>query len=979
VSQNVRDFIENIRDRASIEEVVGKVVRLSSGSRPIGLCPFHSEDGPSFTVYPEQGRFRCFGCGVGGSVFDFVMLQEGVDFWEAAVRLGDRYGIPLPEYSAKDQAVVAKESEVREILGRFVVASHQKLLKCPEALEYLHSRGITDESIREYQLGLGVGISSKAKHPDVRSKAVEAGLISVKDGREFELMKGRLICPIIRNGRVVQITGRLMPDAEGERGKRKSPKYLGLADKGFTPKQPLNSHRLREKHVALVEGYIDCILLEQEGIAASATTGTVFKDEWLRYCGKDTRFSLCYDTDANQAGQQANEKIGQVFFDAGRAVEVLELPMGHDPASYVLANGGDAFRSELAQAKQYISYWIHRQPASSTAHDVERILQSAYGMLARLDKGIRGRYVAELAAYFKLTRGDVRDGLSDYLKRPANIEHSTSNVERGESAGGDGHQVGEVADDDGRPVVYADNEDLDVTTLQVVEAVKSKNSECPIYFRQGGVPIRLRLDDNGATTAQRWTLDIARHELVQIISWRRTVHKKGGGSFDVVATPKDVQIRNFLSTKDMPLPILSRITDVPVFAPDGSLQTEPGYHAASRTYYVPAAGLEIPPVPDSPTPMDMKKAIDTFDDVVCDFPFVAAADKAHAFCLWLLAFVRDMIPGSTPMHLIEAPSPGSGKGLLMDALVLPSVGSHVGSVTQATDEDEWRKRLTSVIIKGQQVVMIDNVTRMLDSGTLASALTQLVWEDRILGRSESVDVPVRCIWVCTANNPAMSTEIARRCIRVRIDPKRDQPWNRSGFRHVDLRTYVLSCRAEMIWAALTIVRGWIAAGMKPYSGKVLGSFEQWTRVLGGICEHVGIEGFLGNLLELYEQADVEGQQWRAFVEQWWEAFRDRQIGVSELFEIAEKSDLFNFGKVSDHSKKISFGRKLGAQRDRVIGDFQVLQSPQKKARAVQWMLKRVSGDDAEDSKAGSMMTEELPMYEDDIPQEYQEYEEGEIE
>jgi putative DNA primase/helicase len=241
------------------------------------------------------------------------------------------------------------------------------------------------------------------------------------------------------------------------------------------------------------------------------------------------------------------------------------------------------------------------------------------------------------------------------------------------------------------------------------------------------------------------------------------------------------------------------------------------------------------------------------------------------------------------------------------------------------------------------VVKLDNVSRMLDSGVLASALVESVWQERLLGGNVMIDVPINCIWCCTANNPGMTTEIARRCVRIRIDPMRDKPWERGGFRHEDLRTFAEQTRGQMIWAALTMVRAWVTRGRKPFTGRVIGSYEEWTRTIGGILECAGIEGFLAKYVEFLEQADMEGQVWRAFVRQWWDRFRDKPVGVSELFELAgEDSELFSFGKISKQGMKSAMGRRLAKQRDRVVGDWRIMQCPTMRARAIQWMLMRVS-------------------------------------
>jgi hypothetical protein len=324
-----------------------------------------------------------------------------------------------------------------------------------------------------------------------------------------------------------------------------------------------------------------------------------------------------------------------------------------------------------------------------------------------------------------------------------------------------------------------------------------------------------------------------------------------------------------------------------------------------------------------------------------EFPFVDEPDRAHAVALLLLPFVRDMIPDPTPNHLIEAPCPGSGKGLLADVLMLPSLGRNVSLVAEARDDDEWRKRISAALREGRAAVQIDNVARPLISGVLAAALTAPVWTDRVLGYSEMFSTPVRCVWLTTANNPTMSTEIARRCIQIRLDPKMDRPWLREGFRHADLRAWATARRGELIGAALTLVQAWVAAGKPKAHVKPLGSYEHWSAVLGGILETAGIPGFLGNLMQLYERADTEGATWRRFVAEWWERFKDQEVKAADLFPIALDMDGFDLGKgKTERAQKIAFGKALGRQRDRVIGQYRITQTGTAQRIAL-WQLQNV--------------------------------------
>jgi hypothetical protein len=217
------------------------------------------------------------------------------------------------------------------------------------------------------------------------------------------------------------------------------------------------------------------------------------------------------------------------------------------------------------------------------------------------------------------------------------------------------------------------------------------------------------------------------------------------------------------------------------------------------------------------------------------------------------------------------------------------------------------------------------------------ALTVPVWTDRILGVTRMVSVPVRCSWVVTANNPTYSTEMARRTVRTRIDPKVDRPQDREGWRHPELLSWVDDNRGELIWAFCTLVRSWVAAGRPRFTGKALGSFERWSHVIGGILEHVGIPGFLANQASFYDAADAETAVWRAFVAAWWEKYQDTEVGTADLFPLALETDDLDLGAGEARSQKTRFGKMLGAQRDRVIGDYRVV-AGRKSHKVQRWRL-----------------------------------------
>jgi putative DNA primase/helicase len=395
---------------------------------------------------------------------------------------------------------------------------------------------------------------------------------------------------------------------------------------------------------------------------------------------------------------------------------------------------------------------------------------------------------------------------------------------------------------EGLPWIEANQPNLCIVTAGAWQALQQANTPSPHYFRHGGELVRLECDDKAHLYPAELTSDRLRHELARIANWH--VEDAETGRRSIVKPPADV-VRDVLATPNPPLPVLRRLVEVPVFGPDGTLQTDPGYHPASRTYYQPASGFTLEAVPETPNPEDISFARTLIlDEVLVDFPFVGEADRAHAMGLSLLPMCRDLIDGPTPLHLIEAPGAGSGKSLLAEVCLFPTIGHRVGTLSPGRNEEEWRKSITMVLRKGHEAIWIDNINQPLRSGDLAAALTSPMWEDRILGQSTAVRVPVRCTWLATANNPVLSEELTRRSVRIRIDPKVDRPWMREGFHHENLREWVHTHRATLVWASLTLVQAWLAAG-RPYPGvKPLGSYESWSRTIGGILQVAEIGGFL---------------------------------------------------------------------------------------------------------------------------------------
>ncbi len=207
-----------------------------------------------------------------------------------------------------------------------------------------------------------------------------------------------------------------------------------------------------------------------------------------------------------------------------------------------------------------------------------------------------------------------------------------------------------------------------------------------------------------------------------------------------------------------------------------------------------------------------------------------------------------------------------------------------------------------------------------------------------------ITVPNTATWMLTGNNPKLSKDIARRSIRIRIDPKVDRAWTRASFKHDPIMSWAKAYRDELVQAALVLVRAWLAAG-RPPSRERLGSFENWAAVMGGVLNVAGVQGFLDNLDELYANADVEGEAWREFTLAWWTAHGAAETHVSDLDDLCERQDLMLQirGDGGARSQQSRLGRALQSARDRVFGDVQIVVVNQDRKKRTLYALHWIGG------------------------------------
>lgn len=375
---------------------------------------------------------------------------------------------------------------------------------------------------------------------------------------------------------------------------------------------------------------------------------------------------------------------------------------------------------------------------------------------------------------------------------------------------------------------------------------------------------------------------------------------------------------------------ISGIVECPIIRTDGTIVTEKGYDKNTRLYYAPSEGFVIPDIPLKPTKADVKKSIDLLKEVFIDFPFVDEASRINTVATLLSAVLRPIISGSVPLSLLDKPQAGTGASLIAE-VIGKIVTGRSSSMTPAPEDDAaWRKMITSSIMKGRIVNIIDNVESKLYVPSLAVVLTCTVWEDRILGKNEMITLPNRNVWIATGNNIQLGGDLPRRCFWVRMDAGCAKPWQERPvpFKHPDLMEWVESNRGEIIKSILILARSWILAKKpKPLRCPKMGGFESWRDTIGGILEHANEHEFLGNLEQMYLEADTDTPMWEAFFEKWVDIWKvDFEITVADIEERLNKEQdphqVDRRGRLLDHlpdiiadawAGKKNFNRVLGKQ------------------------------------------------------------------
>jgi hypothetical protein len=506
---------------------------------------------------------------------------------------------------------------------------------------------------------------------------------------------------------------------------------------------------------------------------------------------------------------------------------------------------------------------------------------------------------------------------------------------------------------EGQPSICLTAPKLDTVIKQSIAALRDANKAEPRFFVQGRRMVTVVKDDKGRMAITEACDRFLRPELERCADYY--VRKKNGEKAAAWPTLDVAQSILARPQVEWGLPSLRGVVMGPVLRPGGTLVTESGYDKALRLYYAPQAKLELPAIPEKPTQEQCAEAAEKVGQILVDFPFVEAADRANFYALLLTPFLRHLVD-KVPLALVDSAQKGTGKTLLAEVLGILHQGQEPTMWPPPFTQEDWAKILTTILLSGSPITVFDNLEYTLHSPVLAKILTSTEHSDRMMRTHEEMRIPNTTVFVVTGNNIRVAGDLDRRCYRMRMVSPVAQPWKRRKFQIGNLKTYVREHRGELLAALLTMIRGWYAAGRpipRDKDGKAPnglgGGFEEWSRRVGRILAYAGVEGFLANQNKLYQEANPDEGSWERFLAKAYDKYGSGGFLVATLIKDVEwgkfpKDALpedrgFELYRGDLDPKKVAGALQRQREKISVTKKLSLVSQPQPNGRVL-WVVKR---------------------------------------
>ncbi len=442
------ETIQQVLAATNIVDLVGKYVQLKrDGPGFKGLCPFHTEKTPSFTVSATRNTYHCFGCGVGGTAIRFLMEHDGLQFVEAVKRLAEAAGIRIEEevWDANTEREAKQRAILKKVHEDIAVFYHDLLLRSPladAARQYLKGRGLTSAVAKNWQMGYA------PENPDLLRRwsaekaysgeiLVEAGILAeADDGRKYPRLRHRLMFPIRdENGTIVAFSGRVLS------ADQKGGKYVNSPETPIFSKSKVlfgfdKSKRAiaKAEKVIICEGQLDVIAAFEAGVLnVAAPLGTAFTESHVKMLKRLTKeVVLCFDAD--NAGYAAAEKAFKILSPEGMTVRVASLPKGEDPDSMIRKHGPEAFQAQIEKAVDFLDFQIAHKKASMSGTDlrsqVQLIEQAAVTIAMNTSLSARELMIRSHAGSLGISEDVLRQEVEGFVKRRAKGEEKDKAKEK---------------------------------------------------------------------------------------------------------------------------------------------------------------------------------------------------------------------------------------------------------------------------------------------------------------------------------------------------------------------------------------------------------------------------------------------------------------------------------------------------------------------------------------------------------------------
>jgi hypothetical protein len=411
---------------------------------------------------------------------------------------------------------------------------------------------------------------------------------------------------------------------------------------------------------------------------------------------------------------------------------------------------------------------------------------------------------------------------------------------------------------EGKPSILIDTDEHRV----VCETIAALSADLDTYQR-GNMLVRVLKDSQpedgitrcpGSPTITALPPPCLRERMTKF-AWFTKFIRQGNATVEVSAHPTPWVVGAVDARGDWPgIRHLAGISDAPIFRPDGTIWQTPGYDVKTSVLFQPSC--EFPPVPNDVTIDDADAAATALMEVVCDVPFENDDHRAAWLAGVLTPVARFAFDGPAPLFLIDSNIRGAGKGLSAQVIGQIVLGREMPVSSYAHDVEEMRKKITSIAIAGDRMILLDNLDGVFGNAALDRALTSTRWKDRVLGLSKDVDLPLLPVWYATGNNVAIAADTTRRIIHIRLDILNERPEERTNFRHPELIKWVREQRPQLLTHALTILAAYCNAGRPTHNLTPFGSFEGWSRLVREAVVWVGLPDPCRTRMRLAESSDT---------------------------------------------------------------------------------------------------------------------------